>query len=1019
MKVKSKKKKVYFGQDEHSASSHGKNKGKQKERVKDPSRKFEKSTEFEEDELLLDNDGHPFLEDEGGDYQGQAGNGEFSAKYIYSILKKSSQPLRLDDILRRSSLSRRSKKEVLNMLHELVEQGKVVKQRGGSYMVSKDLKNLTGTLAIQRSGAAFVIPLKEDGSAGVPSKKGEDVYIPKHEILDAWNGDVVEVALLPKTKSYRGQSVRREGKIIQVVKRGQEEFTVRLVEEAPKQMLKHLQKFAEANSVVNGFLGQPMDARYPFMALVPALDLEEDQELQAKKEEQKGKTPSKMTRMTEGDLVIVRVLNPLPASRNKNHTETPLWLANPLRKLGEQDRVSVQEEITKLGNNVPTHFPDDVMAEAQELAQKEGFFYTDKDGEGLTNTVRLELGPHDTDLRDFPFVTMDGADSKDFDDAIYIEKNDKGYRLMVAIADVARYVEPFSALDKEARLRGNSYYFPNSVEPMLPEAISNGLCSLRPAEDHRVMFADMYFDHKGLRYKNSFGQGIIHSKARLTYEAVQEFYDKGEAKDAPFAKNLTPDLYEMLLDAKELSEMLIIKRRKAGSLHLEIPEPVGVIKDNKIVGLTTRSHFFAHELIEAFMVSANEAVAEFLSSRNAACLYRVHPEPAPERLESLKVVLQGTSIAEILPSKGADKIGAAAWICEILDSLENLKSQESAKDADVSVEDDNDALPKTNNSYLAHRMVLRSMMQARYNPILDGHFGLASQCYCHFTSPIRRYSDLLVHRSLKAQLGVSPKNQKIFSEDALNQTADLCNECERRALGAEREIYKRLGCLLLESEVGNEFDAIISGLTPFGLFAEMTANMAEGMIRMESLGDDYYIYDEETQSLYGERTKTIYRLGDYIRVVVTDVDISRLEINLGIVGVKPRNKGGNVGFGKGRGENSRGGDFKRGRGGDRDGRGSSGGYRGNKDKRGSRDGRDGHDRRDFRDFNDSRDNRDFRDSRDNRDNRDNRDRRDSRDTRDNKGGKYGKKSQDSKRGYKGKSEQEFKHKYKAKHKRKK
>ncbi len=345
-----------------------------------------------------------------------------------------------------------------------------------------------------------------------------------------------------------------------------------------------------------------------------------------------------------------------------------------MRKFGEQDKVSVQEEMAKLSNGIPTGFPDDVLEEAKQIATAEGLFYTDLDGEGLKNKIKLEASAHDVDLRSINFVTIDGADSKDFDDAIFVEKAKNGWRLMVAIADVAHYVLPHSKLDKEARTRGNSYYFPSSVEPMLPEFLSNGLCSLRPQEDHRVMFADIYFGQNGLVQRSSFGQGIISSKARLTYEAVQEFFEQGKATKAPFAQNLTSEVMDMLLEAKTLAEILIARRQKDGYLHLEIPEPRAIIVNDKIAGLSSREHFFAHELIEAFMVAANEAVAEFLTSHNAPCLYRVHPEPSKEKLDRLKNVLQGTNIAEILPKKSVEKQGPSAWLNQILSSLKEAKN---------------------------------------------------------------------------------------------------------------------------------------------------------------------------------------------------------------------------------------------------------------------------------------------------------------------------------------------------------
>lgn len=776
----------------------------------------------------------------------------FSEDLIYAILEKTPHPLRLDDILRRADVTRRSKREVLAILHDLVQRGKVVHQKGGSYSVSSSLKHIIGKVAIQRSGAAFVCPQKIEGQENLK----EDIYIAEQNLDDAWNGDIVEVLLLPEPRSNaRGiSSKKREGKIVKILERTHSLLTVRLEQDATRQQDKYIKHLAE-----HAYLTKPTDNRFNFNVLVPLID-EFLQEL----------AETENASLSAGDLVQVQILERLPSRLDR-----PLWLGIPQKYLGGQNNVSVQEAITKTSNNIPTEFPDDVLAEAYNMAVAEGFLLNDKEQQKL----HLPLEPKDIDLRDLCLVTIDGSDSKDFDDAIYVEKNDDTYTLLVAIADVSRYVLPYSRLDKEAKSRGNSYYFPNSVEPMLPEALSNGLCSLRPNEDHRIMFSEIEFNTKGQVKSTRFGQGIMRSKARLTYDVVQELYDTGHAINDPFAFAVTKDVEKMLWDAKELAEILIAKRQKAGSLHLEIPEQRCIIKNDMVVKLGTRPHFFAHELIEAFMVSANEAVAEFLHHKNAPCLYRTHPAPAPERLQSLSDMFASTALAEIIPASDPKKIGENKWLSEILSSLEKAK---------LLAEQDEDLAPIAKNSYLAHRMILRSMMQARYSPILDIHFGLASQCYCHFTSPIRRYADLMVHRSLKAQLGIMDKKHKIFHEDVLEDIANKCNEQERVAQSAEREVFRRLSCLLLEKEIGKTYTATISGLSNFGIFAEMHENMAEGMIRMEKLGNDYFIYDEDQQILYGQRTGIEYRLGDEVTVSLENVDITRLEIDLSLVGVTPR-----------------------------------------------------------------------------------------------------------------------------------
>lgn len=828
----------------------------------------------------------------------------FSAETVYSILEKTPHPLRLDDILRRADVTRRSKKEILALLHELITEGKVVHQRGGVYSVSSSLGHIQGRLAVQRSGAAFVIVNKEK----FPQVK-EDIYIPEHSLNDAWNGDIVEVALLPRSQragSTKVQEIlnkRREGKVIEIIERTHKILTVRLEDDAARQQQKHFKHLAE-----HGYLASPTDSRFNFNVLIP---LTEDflQQLA-------GMTADENFRLKRGDLLQVEIQERLPS-----RMDTPLWLALPQKFLGGQNCVSVQESITKASNNISTEFPDDVLKEAENIAFAEGFLKPEQEQQNY----KIPLEQQDTDLRNVCLVTIDGADSRDFDDAVYVKKNAQGYMLLVAIADVSRYVTPYSKLDKEAKHRGNSYYFPSSVEPMLPEALSNGLCSLRPDEDHRIIFAKILFNAKGQVKGTEFGQGIMRSKARLTYDAVQEFYDTGKAKDGGISTPMSEEIETMLLSAKELAEILIKKRHKAGSLHLEIPEQQCIIENDTMTALGVRPHFFAHELIEAFMVSANEAVAEFLTQKNAPCLYRIHPAPAPERLKNLCTVFAQTSLAEILPAETPDKIGENVWLGQILDRLDTAKKMaeqleaKQAKDTEHSEQDtelaggaklseraerseraarsekDEQIFAIAKNSYLAHRMILRAMMQARYSPYLDIHFGLASKCYCHFTSPIRRYADLMVHRSLKAQLGLMEKKHAVFKPEYLESIADICNDQERIAQIAEREVFLRLSCLMLEKSIGKTFPAIISGLSNFGVFAELQGNMAEGMIRMEKLGDDYFVYDEEKQILYGERTGVTYRLGDEITVQIDFVDVTRLEIDLILLDVTPRKPRGTKG----------------------------------------------------------------------------------------------------------------------------
>lgn len=751
--------------------------------------------------------------------------GEGPRDMVMRVLKHSPHPLRLDDILRIGGISRRLKREVLDTLQSLADEGKLMRINGGAWVSAESLKTVSGVLALQRSGAAFLVP-----SVGAkPFPKG-DIFIGPDSIGQAWNGDTVEVVLLP------GQSgPSPEGRVLRVLERGQSEITVRVVRPERKSEVEP--------GDVRRVLCRPADPRLTFDMLVDITALATAKEVQQ----------DELLRVTVGQL--------LPSS-----PDSPLWSGTALRSLGMEDDVTVQEQLVKLNHMIPTSFPDDVLAEAQAVAAGES---TDLDG----MAAKLE------DVRTMPLVTIDGADARDFDDAVFVESHGKGWRLVVAIADVSYFVRPRSRLDKEALARGNSYYFPTSVEPMLPEALSNGVCSLRPHEDRRVMVADMVLDASGALNESRFYNARMRSQARLTYEQAQTMMDGGPHE---FGQDITA----MLAKAKQLAEVLILRRAKRGGLDFDIPEAEFTTTDGRVTGLRHRQRLFSHRLIEAFMVCANEATAEFLSKKDAPLLFRVHPEPGPEKLENLLRGLRAVSLPLPLPSLSAVAGKAPSYKSgneKQRKKPESSSTVSSAKNISQWLPAVLQAAADTPQSYIVGRLALRSMMQARYSPEKEGHFGLASESYSHFTSPIRRYADLVTHRALKHALGLDtggaiPTGQKLF------EVAEHCNSHERTAQDAEREIARRLGCLLLRDRVGEDFHGIISGVTNFGLFVELDGLPMEGMIKIETLGNDYYEYNPDRQELRGKSTSEAWRLGEEIDVRLVEVNIGRLEITLVVAG---------------------------------------------------------------------------------------------------------------------------------------
>jgi ribonuclease R len=632
-------------------------------------------------------------------------------------------------------------------------------------------------------------------------KRRKDIFISPGNLGDAWHGDRVAVSVLP-VRDGRRQS----GRIARVLERKTTTLPVRVSR-------------LHAGSV----LCQPTDPTQRISVVVDRDSL-----------------PSKPR---PGDVLLVTPTEQI---------EQNLWLADLDRMVGREDDPAAQEELVKLGKGVPTVFPEEVLAEAEKLP-------TDPDeSDWAPQTGRR-------DLRELDFVTIDGAKARDFDDAILVATETRGFRLWVAIADVSHYAHPDSALDQQAMERGNSYYFPQSVEPMFPERLSNGLCSLKPDVPRLVMVAELGLDAHGVIREDdaSFYPAVIRSKARLTYGQVKKaLIDKDETERAGIAHVLP-----MLEQAERLARLIHGLRRDRGSLDFDLPEPEILFNlDGEAVDITPKVRHFGHQIIEEFMITANEAVARFLTDRDMPCLYRAHEAPDPDKLESLFKTLSATDLGPSLPAR---RFNGEAPSPEELQKV--LRAAEG-----------------TEQEYLASRLLLRSMMQAKYTPELGSHYGLASSCYCHFTSPIRRYADLVVHRSLKSAL--APESHGAQRPKGLKKLGDHLCERERMAMDAEREILKRITVLFLQEKVGEEYTGIISGLSDFGFWVELKEVMAEGLVRLSSLNDDYYALVSERQELRGERTGASLRLGQAVAVRLTDVNLARLEVNLELL-TQPSQRG--------------------------------------------------------------------------------------------------------------------------------
>ncbi len=471
-----------------------------------------------------------------------------------------------------------------------------------------------------------------------------------------------------------------------------------------------------------------------------------------------------------------------------------------------------------------------------------------KEVKGLGKEVDEAAKEGRVDLRGLPLVTIDGADARDFDDAVYCERKEKGWRLLVAIADVSSYVDLGTALDEEARLRGNSVYFPDRVIPMLPEVLSNGLCSLNPKVDRLCMVCELYIGKDGAIQRSRFFEGVMCSHARLTYDEVAAMLVENDAGLQKRHKALLPNLRELY----RLYKVLHGARAKRGAIDFDTTETRIIFnEEKKVERIVPVVRNDAHRLIEECMLAANVAAARLLLRKKLQALYRIHEPPQQEKLSDLREFLAGLG----LRLSGGDKPQAA-------DYAKLLK-----------------AVKKRPEVHLIQTVLLRSMTQALYSSENSGHFGLAFPAYTHFTSPIRRYPDLVVHRALKHLINGGTAEDFDYSQPQLQGLGEHCSSTERRADEATRDAIDWLKCEYMMDRVGESFDGIITSVNSFGLFVELNEIYVDGLIHITALENDYYHFDPVNHRLTGERSGGTFRLGDPIRVRLAAVNLDERKID--------------------------------------------------------------------------------------------------------------------------------------------
>ncbi|MFZ5595031.1 MAG: ribonuclease R [Pseudomonadota bacterium] len=518
-------------------------------------------------------------------------------------------------------------------------------------------------------------------------------------------------------------------------------------------------------------------------------------------------------------------------------------LGRVIEVLGDHMAPGLEIEVAIRSHEIPLEWPAGVRGEIA----------------GLSPEVPEEAKKGRVDLRETPLVTIDGADARDFDDAVYCERRRNGWRLLVAIADVSSYVDPYTALDNEARERGNSVYFPQRVIPMLPEILSNGLCSLNPHVDRLCLVCEMFIDDEGEITRHRFFEGVMRSAARLIYDDVAAML----AGEEPALREKHAVLLPHLEELYALYKSLYQARQRRGAIDFETTETRIVFgPERKIDRIVPVVRNDAHRIIEECMIAANVAAARFLLNRKIPAIYRVHPGPTMEKLADLRAFLGEVG----LTLRGGEKPEARHY-AELLNQVRGRPDHR-----------------------LLQTVMLRSLGQATYHPENTGHFGLAHEAYTHFTSPIRRYPDLLVHRAIRH--AVAGKKAKTFgySVDDMASFGEHCSTTERRADEATRDAVDWLKCEFMLDKVGEEFDGIISSVTSFGIFVELKEIYVEGLVHVTALKNDYYHFDSVGHRLRGEHTGKVYRLSDPVRIRVMRVDLDNRRIDFDLAETQPEER---------------------------------------------------------------------------------------------------------------------------------
>ena len=832
------------------------------------------------------------------------------------IAKQPKRAAGFKQLVRELGLHGNERRELDALLQKMVARGTLLSVDSDRYALpaaAADKNLVAGRLTMHRDGFGFVIPDAKSLNPALKARLTGDIFIAPHLIGNAMHGDLVLVDIVNVRPDGRA-----EGRIVRPVMRA------------------HPTVVGIFHYGSRGGYVRPIDSKITQEILIPA-GMERPEMPAALAGETD--SPPQRTQRSQRKKSVDRVLGDEAARRTEwddleglvvdvEITDWPSPTQNPRGRvteiLGREDDFGVDVEITIRKFHLPHHFPAAALAEAQET---------------LAVIPASELERR-RDFRGLPIVTIDGETARDFDDAVYVRMLENGnFELQVHIADVAQYVTPGSALDQEARLRGTSVYFPDRAVPMLPLELSTDICSLRPQVERLVLSCVMEMDHRGELVSYELSEGVIRSVERMTYTAVNAVLEGDAAARSRYAP-LVPT-FELMRD---LALILNRKRERRGSIDFDLPEPVIEFDELGLMKSISRSERnIAHRLIEEFMLSANECVAHDLESRHVGSLYRIHEKPDAKRVYDFEVIA-----ATFGYSLGVDPLP----IHRVQTKTDRRSAYGTGKRArEIEVPKEVHITPrmyqkltekiagKPEERILSYLM-LRSLKQARYSEENLGHFALAATSYTHFTSPIRRYPDLIVHRVLKdvlrqgqsqhphpvdklragsvvksatrvghphieekaspwskrrvpnesARAGASAPREALggpIGIEELHEIAEESSRAERRAADAERELMERKKVKFMQDRVGEDFDGLITSVTKFGFFVELTDLFIEGLVPLNSLTDDRYTYHENTREIIGQRSRKIYSLGQKIRVLVDRIDPVEKKIQFAVFEEEP------------------------------------------------------------------------------------------------------------------------------------